>query len=273
MSGERRGTPGLKPPRVLVTRPEPEASQWVDAMRSEDIAAEALPLIEIAPAIDVRPVHQAWRALAQYAAVMFVSANAASRFFDQKPNDSTVEWPSTAIETIAWATGPGTRQALQRAGLAPHQIVSPTPDAPQFDSEALWARVRSEVRPGQRVLIVRGSDASGHGVGRDWLGNQLADAGVTVDRVLAYRRCAPTWNPGRRALARAAASDGSWWLFSSSEAIDNLQRCLPDEAWGSARALATHPRIAARARAAGFGVVCESRPTLAELMASIKSSG
>ena len=273
MSGAHRDAPTLEPPRVLVTRPEPEASQWAQAMRAEGIEAEALPLIDIAAAIDVRPVHQAWRALAQYAAVMFVSANAARRFFDQKPDDPSVGWPSTAIGTIAWATGPGTCRALQRAGLAPHQIVAPPPDGPQFDSEALWACVRAEVRPGQRVLIVRGSDASGRGVGRDWLGDQLAGAGLAVDRVLAYRRSVPAWGPNQRALAHSAASDASWWLFSSSEAIDNLQRCLPGEVWGGARALATHPRIAARARAAGFGVVCESRPSLAELMASIKSFG
>ena len=234
---------------------------------------QALPLIEITAAIDVRPVHQAWRALSRYAAVMFVSANAVRFFFQQKPDDPGVGWPFPAIGTIAWATGPGTCRALQRAGLAPDRIVAPPPDAAQFDSEALWASVRADVRPGQRVLIVRGSDASGQGAGRDWLGDQLEGAGVAVERVLAYRRVAPAWGPSQRARARAAASDASWWLFSSSEAIDNLQRCLPDEAWGGARALATHPRIAARARAAGFGVVCESRPALAELMASIKSSG
>lgn len=273
MHGAHGDALAAKPPRVLVTRPEPEASRWAQAMRAEGIEAEALPLIEITAAIDVRPVHQAWRALARYAAVMFVSANAASRFFQQKPDDSMVGWSSSAIDTIAWATGPGTCRALQRAGLAPHQIVAPPSDAAQFDSEALWACVRDGIRPGQRVLIVRGSDASGHGVGRDWLGEQLAGAGVAVDRVLAYRRCAPAWGPSQRALALAAASDASWWLFSSSEAIDNLQRCLPGEAWGGARALATHPRIAAHARAAGFGVVCESRPSLADLVASIKSSG
>ncbi|HPL79671.1 MAG TPA: uroporphyrinogen-III synthase, partial [Burkholderiaceae bacterium] len=37
--------------------------------------------------------------------------------------------------------------------------------------------------------------------------------------------------------------------------------------------VATHPRIAASARRAGFGVVCESRPTLEAVMSSIKSSG
>ncbi|MGE3348297.1 MAG: uroporphyrinogen-III synthase, partial [Ramlibacter sp.] len=38
-----------------------------------------------------------------------------------------------------------------------------------------------------------------------------------------------------------------------------------------ARAVATHPRIAQAAREAGFGVVCESRPALADVVASIES--
>lgn len=260
-------------PKALVTRPEPDASQWADALRAEGMAAEALPLIEIGPPIDAKPVHQAWQQLGSYAAVMFVSAHAVSKFFEQKPDDPGVQWPSKAINTIAWSTGPGTRRALLRAGLAPSQIVTPPADAPQFDSEALWACVGAQVRPGQRVLIVRGSDAQGQQAGRDWLGEQLAGVGAVVDRVLAYQRGAPVWGAGQRARARAAATDASWWLFSSSEAIENLRRCLPEQDWRMARALATHPRIAARARQAGFGVVCESRPTLAEVMASIKSAG
>jgi uroporphyrinogen-III synthase len=61
------------------------------------------------------------------------------------------------------------------------------------------------------------------------------------------------------------------WLFSSSEAVAHLRSLAPGQSWSRACALATHPRIAQAARAAGFGVVCESRPTMAELIASIES--
>ncbi|MDQ3273162.1 MAG: uroporphyrinogen-III synthase, partial [Pseudomonadota bacterium] len=59
----------------------------------------------------------------------------------------------------------------------------------------------------------------------------------------------------------------SVWLFSSSEAVGHL----PPGDWSQGRALATHPRIAEAARAAGWGVVVESRPTLADIVASIES--
>lgn len=91
--------------------------------------------------------------------------------------------------------------------------------------------------------------------------------------MVAYQRCAPTWSAQQLALARQAASDGAVWLFSSAQALANLQRLLPGQDWSGARAVATHPRIAAAVRNAGFGVVCESRPVLAEMVASIESIG
>jgi uroporphyrinogen-III synthase len=44
-------------------------------------------------------------------------------------------------------------------------------------------------------------------------------------------------------------------LFSSSEAAQHLLQACPDLPIGQARALATHPRIAQRLLAAGWGQV------------------
>lgn len=258
-------------PRVVVTRPEAEARQWVDALQARGVEAVALPLIEIHPPADPQPVQVAWQRLGDYAAAMFVSSNAVAQFFKLKQDDPSVDWSSYAIKTRAWSTGPGTSRALLQAGLSPAQIDAPADDAPHFDSEALWQRVGAGMRPGQRVLIVRGSDAAGQSAGRDWLAEQLKAAGVRVDRLVAYRRLAPVFGPVQRALAREGATDGSVWLFSSSEAISNLVAQMSPQEWGRARALVTHHRIAAAAQRAGFGVVCESRPTLEALVASIKS--
>jgi uroporphyrinogen-III synthase len=51
------------------------------------------------------------------------------------------------------------------------------------------------------------------------------------------------------------------WMFSSSEAIDHLQALAPEAHWHAGRALASHPRIAERARALGFGAVAIVSPT------------
>ena len=166
---------------------------------------------------------------------------------------------------------PSTRDALVRCGLTLASIDQPDAMARQFDSQALWAQVAGQVKADQHVLVVRGGDAAGQGSGRDWLGSQLAKVGVAVDAVVAYCRRPPDWTPAQRELARQAAAGGSAWLFSSSEAIGHLKAQLPGQSWSGARAVATHPRIAQAATDAGFGVVCLSRPTLADVVASIES--
>ena len=268
-------------PRVIVTRPAREAAAWVQSLSQARLQAVALPLIDILPVDDPRPVHQAWQQLHDYAAVMFVSANAVTGFFESKPAVSQWTVAQAAIKKIAisraWATGPGTVQALRQAGVPPELINAPPPEAAQFDSEALWRLVGAHVRAGQRVLIVRGRDGQamgavqGVGVGRDWLASRLTEAGVGVDFVVAYQRVCPHLDKQQQQLAQEAARDGSVWLFSSSEAVVNLRTLLPAQDWAAARAIATHARIAEAAKAAGFGVVCESRPTVADIVGSIES--
>lgn len=268
--------PAPQPPRAIVTRPAREAAQWVADLRTRGIVAQALPLIAIGPVTDpaLRDALQQARARwSDYRAVMFVSGNAVQYFFESNQPPALIHQAQTAIKTRAWAPGPGTVAALRQAGLAPERIDGPAADAVQYDSEALWQVVGPQIGPGDRVLIVRGTNtptAEG-GNGREWLAGAIAAAGATVDFVAAYERGAPRLDAGQQALAHAAASDGSVWLLSSSEAVTHLGTVLPAQHWGQARALATHPRIAQAALAAGFGSVKECRPAFDEVVASIES--
>lgn len=257
--------------RVLVTRPLREARLWVASLRADGLDAVALPLIDIVPARDPQPLAAAWARIARYDALMFVSGNAVEHFFSSNlfPARTQTDWG--AIKFRAWATGPGTSEALRQVGVPASRIDTPAADAGQFDSEALWQQVRGQAAVGCRVLIVRGGDAAGRVTGRDWLARQLQTAGAEVDEVAVYERQLPAWTAAQRTQAQQAANDGSVWLFSSSEAIGNLQPLLPGQSWQAARAVATHPRIAQAARDAGFGVVCESRPALPDVVASIES--
>lgn len=250
---------------VIVTRPAQEAGQWVARLQARGIDAVAWPLIEIVPVPDQVPLARAWFDLPQLSAAMFVSANAVRGFFAACPA-LPATWPR------AWATGPGTRDALLAAGWPPEKVDAPADDAGQFDSEALWPLVQTQVRPGALVLIVRGGDAAGQPVGRDWLSGRLVAAGGQARFVVAYGRRAPVWTAEQAQAARAAASDANaLWLFSSSEAVANLGALLPGQGWQAARALATHPRIAQAARALGFGGVDGCRPAFEDVVASIES--
>jgi uroporphyrinogen-III synthase len=261
---------------VIVTRPAQDAQHWVQQLRQGGFAAEALPLIDIAPASDAAALEQARQALDRYAACMFVSGNAVDHFFRQ-PTAAKLALPA-ALRLMA--PGPGTVAALLAAGVPAGQIDAPAVDAEQFDSEALWAVVGQRDWQGSRVLVLRGEspDAAGGGAssGRDWIARQWEAAGAQVDFVGVYQRRAPVFTAGQIERARAASADGSVWLFSSSEAVANLTG-LPALAgidWRGARAVATHPRIVEAVRAAGWGVVVASRPALKDIrdtLASIES--
>jgi len=58
-------------------------------------------------------------------------------------------------------------------------------------------------------------------------------------------------------------------MFSSSEAIDNLRALAPSARWDAGRALASHPRIAERARTLGFGSVTTIAPSPAAVAAAL----
>jgi uroporphyrinogen-III synthase len=245
--------------RVIVTRPLAQALPWVEMLRGGGFDALALPLIDIEPAADPAPVHDAWTRVAGCALVMFVSANAVQHFFALQP--ANVAWPLSAL---AGSTGPGTTTALQQAGLPAACIVEP-PLGATFDSESLWARLKARSWRGMRVMVVRGEE------GRDWLADQLREAGASVEYVAAYRRAAPTIDEAAHALLAAAAADpaGHCWFFTSSEAVGHLRELVPETDWSRSRALATHLRIAQAARQAGFGDVRLVDPRPASVLEAV----
>ena len=252
-----------------------------------------------------------WQHLQDYAACMFVSGNAVEYFFDFYASNTAVfgmDAAQAAIKNIAsqalthradagegtpplaadpaklsphWPTnvrcmapGPGTVNALLARGVPATDIDAPAAHAGQFDSESLWHAMDGRDWHGRRVLIVRGQSPALGGAGssgRDWLAQQLRQAGAHVDFVAAYQRRVPQLSAAQKARALAAATDASVWLFSSSEAIANLQACLPDTDWRQARALATHPRIAQAAKDAGWGVVLDARPALEDIEVALRS--
>ena len=247
---------------VLVVRPRAQADAWVGELAALGVPARALPLIEIVPAPDAAGVGSAFAQVEASTAepvLVFVSPNAVLGFFEAVERARgtpahALAWPARAR---AAATGPGTVAELRECGVPAERIVAPAADAAQFDSEALWSAIAGWPWAARPAWIVRGNG------GRDWLGQQLRDAGAAVQVVQSYGRVAPTFSDAERALlAEALAQPVRWiWMFSSSEAIDHLQALAPGAHWHAGRALASHPRIAERARALGFGAVTIVSPT------------
>lgn len=244
--------------QLLVTRPQAQGDTWVRELRERGVPAQALPLLAIEPATEPA-LQQACAALGQHRFVMFVSPNAVQSFLAWRPLGHV--WPDG---TRAGSTGPGTTQALLRAGVPAALIDEPAHETAAFDSEALWQQ-RLRVRDWQRarVLIVRGDG------GREWLADRLRDAGAQVDIVRAYRRVLPRWSAEQQAVAAHALAQPECkvWLLSSSQAVDHLRELLPHATWSRSLAWATHERIAQSARALGFGAVDTVAPALSDVVA------
>lgn len=249
---------------LLVTRPQPQAEQWVKALRGEGLQALALPLIAIEPVADTTALQQAWASLHRCAFVMFVSGNAVAQFFAAKPPH--LAWPPSLR---AGATGPGTAAALSAQGLQDAHIVMPAVEEGQsWDAEALWQRMAQWPWAGRQVLLVRGES------GRDWLAEQWRAVGAAVHAVAAYRRVVPEWSTDEALRLQDALSQAQRhaWLFSSSEAARNLEGLRRRHAaaaaaastmdWRGSLALATHPRIAQTAQELGFARVLTVSPSL-----------
>ena len=280
---------------IVITRPAAQALAWQQALQAAGHPVVLLPCLSIHPAPDLHPLRAAWAELGQWNALMFVSANAIDAFFAQRPAD--MQWPQGALAPRAWVPGPASAKALEAAAVPAHLIDAPSAQAEQFDSESLWEQVRSQVGSGFQLLVVRGGRAGAlspvsppastglsTGIGREWLAEQVESAGGSVGWLLAYVRGAPQWTDAEYAQAARARDDGAVWLFSSSECVAHLQALTQSapvnwrdgagsgqSAWSGSVALATHPRIAKAARAAGFGTVHLTRPGLADVLASIES--
>ena len=254
--------------QVLVTRPRPQALDWVQRLRSQHVLAQALPLIAIQAATDIAPLLSTWQNLQQFAMLVFVSPNAVEQFFAVRPK--TCSWP---MHLVAATVGPGSAQVLQRYGVPATQIVQPAPDSSSFDSESLWVQLASRSWAAHEVLVVRGASAAN--AGRDWLAQRLLEQGARVSFVQAYSRGAPNWDEAEEAIFQQALAkpQSQLWFFSSSEAIGYLKDICDQRGGGTdafVQAIATHERIATSARALGFRSVLLSRPDEAQVVQLIR---
>lgn len=255
---------------VVLTRPVAESLLWAPTLERAGFKVLSWPLIEVQAHADLMRSHTVLAAWHGYQAVMFVSRAAVQHTFEhQQP-------PAGWGLTRCWATGPGTRQALLDAGVPDELIDAPPMQAAQFDTEALWRVVQAKLLPDRAVLLLRGSDSDkpdslDEGVGRDWLIKQLEAAGIKVDSLAVYQRQVPVWDAPQKAQARAAAQDGSIWVFSSSQSLSHLAQLLPGQNWSAAKALATHARIAEAASRLGVGQVQVCKPSLSQVLASLES--
>ena len=255
--------------QVVVTRPEQDASAWVDSLNEAGFKTIRFPLLQLTEFLTTQTALDALALLKRSQAVMFVSANAV-RFLAQALRHQP-DWVHHFQLARAWCTGPGTAAALAQCGIPFGQIDQPAAQAKQLDSEALWEVVASQVGQDMNVLFVRGADESGTTAGRDWLALELEKAGIKVSAIAAYQRTPTQLTEAQKVQVQQFVADGAIWVFSSSAALQALAAQCPQVDWSMAKATVTHPRMADLAQKMGWGTVAIAPPGLSSLQASIKS--
>ena len=243
--------PPLAGLRVVVTRAEHQSEGLAAAFERAGARAELLPLLEVVPPADPRPLERAAADLASYDWLVFTSANAVEAFLP-------LTGPLRSDLRIA-AVGPATAAALRAFGSEPHLT------ARRAEAEGLAADLAPQIA-GKRVLLPQAADA------RPALLQELKEAGAEAVAVVAYDKRFPPEAPAR-ATALFAASPIGWVTFTSPRIVRHfVELCGAD--WdrrkGELRAVSIGPVTSAELRRFGVEPAAEAkRPGDEEMVAAV----
>ena len=231
---------------LVVTRPLEQADSLCRRIEAAGGKAIRFPVLAIAPAPNPAQLEAIVPRLDEFDLAFFVSPNAIHHALEFVL--ARRAWPAgLRVATV----GKGSERVLLQRGFR-------DPVVPQdgFDSESVLAlpEFSAEAVRGRRVVIFRGDG------GRDLIRDTLRERGAHVEYVTCYRRYCPPLDPGLL-LQPAARGELDALLLTSSEGVRNLGGMLGAaglRALHGVPVFASHARIAAEAREAGFAVVIET---------------
>lgn len=238
--------------RVLVTRPADQADAARDLL--EELGAQVLvqPAIEILPPANWHEVDARLARLADYDWLVFSSANGV-RFFLDRLEALGGDLRRLGPLKLA-AIGPGTAEALVYYRLKADLVPA------EYRAEALADALLTA--GAGRVLLVRASR------GREVLAEQLSDAGVDVEQVVAYRNQDVEQSDAE--IAAALTDGGIDWITVTSSAIARSLVRLYGPLLGRARLASISPVTSQTLRELGLEPAAEATEfTIAGLVRAI----
>lgn len=229
--------------RLLLTRPAEESAALSDLLADVGVFSSSLPLLEIEPIPLSDTMHQVFRDLDRYCAVIVVSKPAA------KIAVALVGQPPPFLKWFS--VGAATARILEEHGLNVSFPVEGDDSEALLELQALREAI---AQPDPRVLIMRGEG------GRELLAERLRELGASVEYLELYRRDLPHYPPA--ALPeRINAERLNGLVVSSGMGFEHLHR-LAGDAWPQLARLplfVPSPRVAELARAAGAETVVDCR--------------
>jgi uroporphyrinogen-III synthase len=238
-----KDAPLLNDIRVVVTRPEPQATKTAKALIAAGAEAIAMPMLNI-KAIHSKTVAAQYKtlfeAIAEPTKVIYVSAPAAH--FGMSVLKRLPKFLPLARH---FAIGAATAAKLTEMGV--HSIYVPTQGE---DSEALLAEPILQKIKGQTIIIMKGASDAG---GRTLLAETLLARGAMVVGVACYRREHVTLKRYGRAAFRWAVNNATHVLAGSVETLDAIQHNGNRDICGEIpHLLVPHRRIADVAKKRGI---------------------
>ena len=184
--------------RVVITRAEQQSEGLAAAFAAAGFQVELLPLLEVVPPLDPRPLERAASELALFDWIVFTSTNAVEAFLP-------LAGGALPSRLQVAAVGPATAEALRAWEVEPHLTAS------KADAEGLLAELAPRVDRRRRVLLPQASDA------RPTLQEGLLKAGADPVAVVAYDKRLPADAPRR--AAELFAEEIGWVTFTSPRIV------------------------------------------------------
>lgn len=242
--------------RVVVTRAEHQADGLAAAFEHAGATVELLPLLEVTPPSDPRPLERAATELALYDWVVFTSSNAVEAFL---PLSGGAFPPRLQVAVV----GPATAEALRAWEIEPHLI------ARKADAESLALELAPRVGRRRRVLLPQAADA------RATLQEGLTAAGAEAVAVTAYDKRLPA-DASPRAASLFSASPLGWVTFTSPRIVRHFAALFGadwDRRRGELQAASIGPVTTAELRRQGVEPAAEAtRPGDEELVEAVAGS-
>lgn len=234
--------------RVLCTRPRERSEELCFLLEDEGAEVLALPLLELLPPEDERPLRSAAEMLTRYAWVCFASPSAVQAFHEAAREAGTLDAFSKVRIGVV---GPSTARAVGELGLKAE--VEPMTST----GEGLARALDGKIVAGDEVLLPMAQD------GRTELGDGLEALGARVTRVVAYRSEPASY--GQEVWDEVKKSPPDIVLFGSPRTAEAFLQGAGDEGpalLGKMKRVAIGPSTASALEALGYAAdAVASAPT------------
>lgn len=232
---------------IVITRAAAQAQRFVDLLEAEGARVLAAPTIAIDPPPSWEHLDAALDTIDSFTWVVFTSVNGVA-MVDRRLTARRLAWAGLGRRRVA-AIGPATAEALAEHGVRADVVPG------EYRAEGLVARLRAELRPGERVLLPRAAQT------RDVLVQELRRAGADVAEVAVYVTRKVDRDAGRLREALANRTVHAVTFTSSSTARNFAELFSDDER----RALLSGVTVASigpitAATAAEYGLTTDVMP-------------